>query len=166
VRETGASTKDGLIRLDVYPWGEFHAYEGVTTENTYRDGEPGWSVSLPSGERFNVFFCPLPLITDDGNYLVLLGNTSAGGSALRIYRRPKQSSTEGVLVRQIDLREIWPEDKWPAANEKYDMNELRQPEWFKGGKFSFSPDCRNLIYGTRWGTTVHINLANGAVFRR
>jgi hypothetical protein len=166
VREKGAARKDELIRLDVYPWGEFNAYEGVTTPNKYRVAGPEWGVSLPSREWSDLLACPLPLVTEDGKYLVLLGDTTFSDPALRIYRRGEQPNTEGVLVRQIKLQEVWPADKLPAASETQVATDLSEPKWYTGGTFTFSMDRRTLTYTSRWETTVHINLASGAVFRR
>jgi hypothetical protein len=38
-------------------------------------------------------------------------------------------------------------------------------QWFAGGTFEFSRDCRLLIHKTRWRSTVRINLQDGSVSR-
>jgi hypothetical protein len=166
VQGKGASGNDELMRLEVYPWGEFDAYKGVTAPNTYREEGPEWAVSLRSGERFNLSSCPLPLVTVNGKFVVVLGSTFFGDSALRIYRRGSELSTEGVLVRQIELREIWPADKLPMDDKTKTYYDVGQPQWYTGGTFTFSVDSRTVTHTTRWGTTVDINLENGAVFRK
>ena len=66
-----------------------------------------------------------------------------------------------LTIKDIALREIWPADKLP--NAQWATGET--PQWFAGGAFEFSPDCRQLIHKTRWGNTVRINLPDGSVSR-
>jgi hypothetical protein len=112
----------------------------VFSSNKYWGDFSGWSVRLTKGES-----CPLSLISDDGNFLILLRTFD---SALRIYRRPEDGQN-GVLVRDIALKEIWPEHKWQEWRDMVMTDD--SPLWFKGGTFEFSSDSRVLIHKTRWG---------------
>jgi hypothetical protein len=137
---------------------------------TYWSWSP-WTVVLKSDAADWAFtsFCPLPLITGDGEVLVLL-STGAGylaGPALRIYRRRdhpgdpmRPGPDHGVLIRDISLKELWPADK--DSNYTY-SSDNDMSEWYAGGQFEFSPNQGELIHRTRWGSTVYINLHNGSV---
>ena len=113
--------------------------------------------------------CPVPLITDDGQFLILLhlGPALSEDAVLQIYRwdhryEPAIGRTghHGVLIKGIDLKEIWPPDKLAANTGTWDDH---TPEWFAGGTFEFSSDSRKLIHETRWGNTVRVNLEDGSV---
>ena len=65
-----------------------------------------------------------------------------------------------MLIKGIDLKEIWPPDKVAANTGTWDDH---TPEWFAGGTFEFSSDSRKLIHETRWGNTVRVNLEDGSV---
>jgi hypothetical protein len=140
----------------------------MTSSSTFWGGWNRWRVTLDAhSDRDKRFtgFCALPLITDNGIYLVLLstGPTWAPEAALRIYRhnpRPESAAVTGVLVRDIPLSEIWPADQ-----EVEPMWHDGTPTWFAAGTFAFSPDSTQLIHTTRWGNTVRIDLATGYVSR-
>jgi hypothetical protein len=131
-----------------------------------------WLVILDASETTDsalTSFCPLPLITDDGEFLVLL-STGSGyliGPARRIYRRRdhlgdpiRPGPDNGVLVKDITLKELWPADRDSSAAYSSD-NDVK--EWYAGGKFEFSADNRQLIHRTRWGNKVSINLSDGSL---
>jgi hypothetical protein len=154
--------------LQVFPKEKFiNAKDRVTAPVTYWANGAQWSVVLDSTNSRPIPGCPLSLITDDGEFLVVL-NVHATDSALRIYRRRdhigdpvREVPDHGVFIRDIALREIWPGDK--LADVRIVTDET--PQWFAGGNFEFSTDCRLLIHKTRWGNTVRINLRDGSVSR-
>lgn len=156
------------VSLQVFPKESFiNAKDRVTSPATYWTNWLQWSVVLDSHNTHPVPGCPLSLITDDGEFLILL-NVPAIDSALRIYRRRdhpgdpvREGPDQGVFIKDITLREMWPTDKFPNVQIVTDET----PQWFAGGTFEFSPDCRLLIHRTRWGNTVHINLQDGSVSR-
>jgi hypothetical protein len=112
-------------------------------------------------------FCPVPLITDDARFLILLATGPAFRSALRIYRqadssdRMQDGTVRGVLVKEIKLDELWPKAKSDPIHVWTDHT----PEWFAGGRFDFADDNLLLIHKTRWGNTVRINLPDGKVLK-
>jgi hypothetical protein len=156
------------VSLQVFPKENFiNANDRVTSPATYWTNWVQWSVILDSHITHPVPGCPLSLITDDGEFLILL-NVHAVDSALQIYRRRdhlgdpvREGPDHGIFIKDIALREIWPADRIPNLQIVTDET----PRWFAGGTFEFSPDCRLLIHKTRWGNIVRINLADGSVSR-
>jgi hypothetical protein len=123
-----------------------------------------WSVVFTNRER--VIACPYALVTDDAEYLILVvGGPYPEGAALSIYRRrdhPGQplggsGPDHGVLVREIPLHDLWPPEQIPKM-----INDAT-PQWFAGGSFSFTSDDRTLMYKTRWGKTLLIDLVTGEI---
>jgi hypothetical protein len=124
-----------------------------------------WSVVFTSNKP-PVIACPYTLVTDDGEYLILVGDGFFGQSTtLFIYRRrdhPGQpfggpGPDHGVLVRQIRLHDLWSQEQIPQ------MITDHTPRWFASGTSSFSPDNRTLIHKTRWGKTLEISLVTGEI---
>lgn len=154
------------VSLQVFPKETFiNAKDRITSPATYWTDWVRWSVVLDSSNSRPVPGCPLSLVTDDGEFLVVL---DLSGSAMRIYRRRdhpgdpvREGPDHGIFIRDIALREIWPEDKFAGVQIATDET----PQWFAGGTFDFSSDCRLLIHKTRLGDTVRINLPDGSVSR-
>lgn len=121
-------------------------------------GWNGWSVQIEKSDNF-MSSCPIPILSDDGEYLILLEGMSIDW-AMRIYRRAGEAY-KGILVKDITLKDIWPENKWQDWRNAGLTDE--SPEWFAGGSFAFSADSHTLIHKTRWGNTVRIGLADGSV---
>jgi hypothetical protein len=121
---------------------------------------PSWGVTLQGPDSAGMPW--LPLVTNDGDFLVLVAGISAlNGNlvVLRIYqKRPPQ---DGVLVATHQLRDLWPPDQVVLADQPRLVD--AEPMWFDGGSFEFSPDNQQLIYKTRWGNTVRVNLSDGKV---
>jgi len=157
------------VSLQVFPKENFiNAKDRLTSPATYWTNRVQWSVVLDSSNAHPVPACPLSLISDDGEFLIVLNMHAAGstGSALRIYRRRdhlgdpiREGPDHGVFIKDITLKEIWPADKFPNVEIVTDET----PQWFAGGTFEFSPDCRVLVHKTRWGNKVRINLEDGSV---
>lgn len=166
--EHGNGARVQQVSLQVFPKENFiNAKDRVTSSATYWTNWLQWSVVLDSRNTHPVPVCPLSLITDDGEFLIVL-NEYATDSALRIYRRldhlgdpVREGPDHGVLIKDIALREIWPAEK--LSNVQIVTDE--RPQWFAGGTFEFSPDSRLLIHKARWGNTVRINLPDGSVSR-
>jgi hypothetical protein len=145
-----------------------NAHQRLTAPATYWVAQ-SWDVVLDA-DRTNVpELCPMPLITDDGEFLILLhvGLTLSDTAVLQIYRRRdhpgdpvREGPDHGVFIKDIALKEIWTPDK-VAANPNFWTGET--PEWFAGGTFEFSSDYHQLMHKTRWGNTVRINLADGSL---
>lgn len=137
---------------------------------TYWAGSP-WSVVVDGDPMRNEPEpCLLPLISDDGEFLIIVhvGPTFSGDAAvLRIYRRRdhlgdpiREGPDHGVFIKEITLSKVWPPNGLAAIPLMWTDH---TPEWFSGGTFDFSSDNRQLIHKTRWGNTVHINLADGSL---
>jgi hypothetical protein len=125
-----------------------------------------WSVVFDLRKTPHISSCPLSLITDDGEFLVIVNGGFQG--SLRIYRRQDHRGSpagegpdHGVFIRDVPLKELWPPGRLAALHFSTQTDHSLQ--WFAGGTFEFSTDCRQLIHKTRWGNTVRIHLADGVV---
>ena len=167
--EIGNRTRVQQVSLQVFPKENFiNAKDSLTSPATYWTNWAQWSVVLDSSNAHPIPACPLSLISNDGEFLIVLNMDAARstGSALRIYRRRdhtgdpiREGPDHGAFIKDITLREIWPAEKFP----KVEIGTDETPQWFAGGTFDFSPDCRVLVHKTRWGNTVRINLKDGSV---
>ena len=164
------SVKVPRVSLQVFPKERFiNAKEQFATTAAYWTNWARWSVVLDSMPMHNEPECPLPLITNDGEFLVLLhlgGVFSPEDAVLQIYRRRDhlgdpvgKGPDHGVFIKTIALKEIWSPDK---VAENTGLWTDHTPEWFAGGTFEFSSDCRELTHQTRWGNTVRIKLDDGS----
>lgn len=128
--------------------------------------DPLWRVVFTNDGKSPFVACSYTLVTDDGEYLVLV-NGQFGDDALTIYRRrdhPGQpfggpGPDHGVLVRQVSWSELFPYERAPKLFVGGD------PEWFAGGRFAFSSDNLSLIYKATSGKSVQILLFTGEVTR-
>jgi len=104
----------------------------------------------------------LPLISDDGQTLVLVGAGAAmkpgDQDVLWIY---KKQGNSGRLVRALALSDVWTPGEIESEAVESDMGET--PMWYTGGSLGFSADDRVLVYHSRWNNNVNINLADGSI---
>ena len=164
VRKVTSST----FAVHTQPLRELNSGNRMSGPNTYWDYQPlltTWRVRLPSTEVPRVVGCPYMLVTDDGEYLLLLQSYTFKGAILLFHRHDHRSSprvegayNSGVLVREVPVDEIMP----PAASVLGRTITDHTPQWYSHGTFSFSPDSRTLIYKKDTGT-VRIELATGVV---
>src|SRR5690348_5934866 len=104
--------------MRVFPKENFiNAKDRVTSSATYWTNSQQWSVVLDSSNSRPVPGCPLSLLTDDGEFLIVL-NRYATDSALRLYRRRdhlgdpmREGPDHGIFIKDITLQQIWPADK-------------------------------------------------------
>lgn len=125
-----------------------------------------WQVELePNDERW-MFGCLVPLL-NGAEYLVLLNDTDGVNPrniAMLVYRAPSRTEPNravwgrGVLVRQLTARDIWPGHKFTDETVTDGT-----PSWFEGGTFEWGKDNHSLLYKTRWGDDIHIDLNTGSV---
>jgi hypothetical protein len=157
------------VTLEVFPKEEFiNAKDRITSANTHWSNGPQWSVVLDSSNTAPfVPGCPMFLISDDGEYLIVLNqHVFMDNTALRIFRRRdhlgdpmRDGPDHGVFIRDVALREIWASCTFADPQILTDET----PQWFAGGTFRFSTDSRVLIHTTRSGNMVLINLPDGSV---
>jgi hypothetical protein len=159
---------DAHARFSVFPRERFiNAKDELLTPGPYWTDREAWSVVIESN-RNEVANCPAPMITDDGEFLVLLhtGPAFAATPVLRIYRRPEYPDSEMADGRHpaasihVALVKLWSPGQLAEINELWSDE---TPQWFAGGTFKFSSDSRLLIHKTRWHNTVRIALENGSV---
>ena len=165
-------SKDGVtmsFSFEIFPKENFlNAKDRLTTPGAYFSGGSWaqWGVALDSRNGTDgpfTSFCPLPLVTDDGEFLILLAQTpafSADNVVLRIYRWDRKSTGipgEGRLVEEFPLKKFYfPLLESPCCSDE-------SPAWFAGGSLNFSSDNSQLIYKSQYGNTARITLANGSV---
>jgi hypothetical protein len=126
-----------------------------------------WKVVLTNDRRSPFSACSYTLVTEDGEYLILVGG-EIGGQALTIYRRrdhPGQpfggpGPDHGVLIKQISWSQLFPSETAPV------MFTDETPQWYAGGHFVFSPDNQKLIYTTPNGKILHVSLSTGEITRK
>ena len=169
---SGAGATIQRAVLNIYARETFiNAHQRLNSSSgPYWRSTPDWSVALEEKQVDFPAFCPVALVTDDGEFLVLLrtGMVNSGNSAvLRIYRRANHTGQpivmypdHGVITAEIKLNQLWPAARLAGVAGVWDDE---SPEWFAGGTFEFSPDNRQLWHKTRWGNTAHIYLADGSV---
>ncbi len=175
---TAVSSKNGNFiaivdgnKLNVVEKEQFiNAGHRLNSSATFWSGGTRWSVIFDEKKMPNEPECPLPMITDDGEFLVLVAIGPVLGKdayVLRIYRRRdhrgdpiREGQDHGIFIKSIRIDQIWPPDKVAANTHGWDDE---TPEWFAGGQTDFSFNNRELIHTTRWGQAVRIDLATGFV---
>jgi hypothetical protein len=158
--------------LDIVRREEFiNAHQRISAPAMFWNHQAVWSVPFTSAQIHNEPECPLPLITDDGEFVILVSTGMVLGKSapvLTIFRRRdhrgdpiREGPDHGVFIKSIRIDEIWPPDK---VAEHTGASDDETPEWFAGGKFDFSPNLRELIHTTKSGDTVRIDLATGTPY--
>jgi hypothetical protein len=165
--ETSYRNKVVKRTLQVFPKDPFNNPGGklsLPRMLVWRDGPIPWTVVLESGKGQPSLECPVPLISDNGWYLVLLieqQGLEPQHSVMQIYQpasTPPNGARRGELIKKLTLKELWPGYKsWDTVFTS------GMPQWFKGATFAFSADSRTLIHKTAWGDTIRIDSATGAV---
>jgi hypothetical protein len=120
-----------------------------------------WQITPEGNDGIRVFW---PLISNDGQSLVLVGVTAAvpGGAVLKIYRR---NVFEGSLVRSFQITDLWTANEVDPDGKGIFTVTDATPKWFAGGFVTFSADDQILIYRTQWNDRVSIRLADGVISR-
>jgi hypothetical protein len=134
----------------------------LTTPNRFwSESTLSWQVAPEENDGMRVFW---PLISNDGQSLVLVGVTEAvpGGAVLKIYRK---KMFEGILVRSFQITDLWTANEVDPDGKGIFRVTDATPEWFAGGFLAFSPDDQALVYRTQWNDRVSIRLANGVISR-
>jgi hypothetical protein len=160
----------GQISLQVFPKENWvNAKDKLNAPTVSWTDFMRWSIVLEP-QRLNWDSCPLPLITDDGEFLILLNRdpSMADREALQIYRRRdrigdpiREGPDHGVFIKSILFKEILPPNGIGANQVWTDES----PQWFVGSSFDFSVDNRELLYKLSRGDAIHIDLHNGSVRR-
>ncbi len=113
-----------------------------------------WSEEWSVTKRRNIGV-PLPLVTDDGQFLILLTNSapySRDMEVLSIYRENREMHN-AEIVGVCRLSDVWPKGKLPSGPA---IVTDHSPRWFDGGSFDFTSGY--LRHRTRWGNAIQIQL--------
>jgi hypothetical protein len=126
--------------------------------NSYWSESVGWKIAIPQPQQMGV---PLPVVSDDGNTIVLLAVNPAQSKemeAIRIYRK-KGSGEE--LVGAYRLQDIWSPEE---LHKQVVMTAIDgRPLWLDGSSFEFSPDSHDFVIRTATGRIVRIGVENGTL---
>ena len=171
-------SSDGVTRrirgfsFEVFPKENFiNAKDRLTAAGMYFTDWAQWGVALDGRNPTDQLFtssCPVPLVTDDGEFLVLLAQAPAGSldwGVLRVYQRDHTSREvlgHSRLVRELALKNFYfPLHLIPMLEPPCCTDE--SPAWFAEGSFDFSSDDRQLIYWSHSWHSVRITLGEGSV---
>ena len=162
----GGGYPDGQRALTIYKKEPFlNEKDRLSSPGTYWGDTAQWTV-LPNPHPTGfVDRCPLSLITDDGEFLILLNEGSPFDPGLQIYSRRdhlgdplREGPDQGVFIKTITWRELWPKGTVPDQTWTDSS-----PQWFSGGTFEFSQNNQVLVHKTRWGNTIRIHRADGTL---
>jgi hypothetical protein len=126
-----------------------------TTTNPFWSHDWDVGMAFPRGEGI-----PLPFISNDGRYLVLVSVTPpfSDFTVLRIYREQRYGGED--LLGTYKLKDIWSADELKAhAN----LTSAGRPLWFAGSTLGFSADSSAFVVRTPWGREVRLDLNGGAI---
>ena len=165
-RELDSSDQNGgrrIIRT------AYQVYESEPFSNTkdrlsapvpfWSDSAFSWRLTLEGHEGRRVFW---PMISDDGNTLVLVAVTvpMRGEPVLQIYRKQNHA---GVLIRTLEISDLWTSSEIDPQPNSVVMFTDASPEWFSGGSLAFATDNQSLLYRTQWNDHLQIRLSDGSV---
>jgi hypothetical protein len=125
------------------------------TTNSFWSHDWDLGMAFPKGEGI-----PLPFISNDGKYLVLVSVTPpfSDFTVLRIYREHRYGGED--LLGTYKLKDIWTVDELKAhAN----LTSTGRPLWFAGSILGFSEDSSAFVVRTPWGREVRLDLNGGAI---
>ena len=115
-----------------------------------------WDIGMayPKGEGI-----PLPFISNDGKYLVLVSVTPpfSDFTVLRIYREHRYGQD---LLGTYKLKDIWTADELKAHTN---LTSTGRPLWFAGSTLGFSANSSAFVVRTPWGREVRLDLNGGAI---
>src|SRR5579859_6554423 len=154
--DTGQPLQALQVTLKVFQRERFiNEKDRLVSQATYWNEWTRWSVVISTSHNpaAPINPCPLSLITDDGEFLVVF-DVDTLNPGLWIYRKRDHTGDpvgegpdHGVFIRDVPLKELWPADKLVRPGIQIETGET--PRWFAGGTFEFSADCRQLIHKTR-----------------
>ena len=125
-----------------------------TTTNPFWSDDWDVGMAAPGGG------IPLPFISNDGKYLVLVSADPPFSdlTVLRIYREHRYGSED--LLGTYKLKDIWTADELKShAN----LTSTGRPLWFAGSTLGFSAVSSAFVVRTPWGREVRLDLNGGAI---
>jgi len=127
-----------------------------TTTNPFWSHDWDVAMAFPKGD----VGIPLPFISNDGKYLVLVSVTPpfSDFTVLRIYREHRYGGED--LLGTYKLKDIWTADELKAHAT---LTSTGRPLWFAGSTLGFSVDDGAFVVRTPSGREVRLDLNNGAI---
>ena len=138
----------------------FRREEFINDEFEFTTTNPFWSNDWDVGmARPQARGIPLPFISNDGKYLVLVSADSpfSDATVLWIYRRHLSSGED--LLGTYKLKDIWTADELKAHAILFSTG---RPLWFAGSTLGFSADDSAFVVKMPWGREVRLDLNGGA----
>lgn len=125
-----------------------------TTTNPFWSYDWDVSMALPQAEG-----TPLPFISNDGKYLVLVSVDPPFSdiTVLRLYRAHRYGGED--LLGTYKLKDIWTADELKAHA---DLLSTGRPLWFTGSTLGFSADSSAFVVRAPWGREARLDLNDGA----
>jgi hypothetical protein len=125
-----------------------------TTTNPFWSND--WDVGMARPQAEGI---PLPFISNDGEYLVLVSVDPPFSdiTVLRFYRKHLYSGED--LLGTYKLKDIWTADE---LNAHTTLLSSGRPLWFAGSTLGFSEDGSAFVVKTPWGREVRLDLNGGA----
>ncbi len=154
-------------RVTVRIYGEMEKLWRVGKLNapmTFWGDSPMWTVTL-DGDRVEA--CPIPLLSDGAEYLVLLSQTGFVATpqqiVMRIFKAPSRTGPESEWGRGVVVKELTLKDLFPGRPTSQDVGGERTAEWFDEGAFTWGRDNHSLLYKSGSGDGLSIDLLTGSV---
>lgn len=130
------------------------------SSSTYwSESAESWSFTLSFKQSGSAW----PLISNDGKHVILFAVVPPVGGEQQVLSLYEKKNFKGLMIRSYKLKELWSPIQIDPSGKGIVMVTDATPEWFAGSMFDISTDDRKLIYKTRWGNTMQIDLHDGAV---
>jgi hypothetical protein len=132
--------------------------DSFRSSNSYWSESVGWKIVVSRPQQFGV---PLPIVSNDGNTVVLLAVNPAQSKEMEVIRIYRKRDSGKERVGAYRLEDIWSEDELRKQVVLVAID--GRPLWLDGGTFEFSDDSRQFIIRTKTGRIVRIGVENGKV---
>ncbi len=156
------AVKATKVTFQIFREAEFSGIGKLNAPITFWEDPPSWTVTL-DGDRAEG--CLIPLVSEVGQYLVLLseaGSLTSQKIVMRLYKGPSRTAPEdqwgrGVFIKDLSLKDISPGWQTPPGPVTHTV------QWFAGGTFNWGRDNQSLLFKSGWGDSVSIDLETGSV---
>lgn len=163
VKNVSGAVKATQVTFQIFSEAKFYGVGKLNAPVTLWEDVPRWTITL---EGDHAEGCLIPLVSDVGDYLVLLsqpGGLTSQEIVMRLYKAPSRTAPQGeqkrgVLVKELTLKDVSPGRQIPPAIVG---NETSQ--WFAGGVFNWGRDNQSLLFKSGSGDSVSIDLLTGSV---
>jgi hypothetical protein len=163
VKNQLGAVKATEVTFQIFPEAEFYGVGKLNAPVTLWQDMPSWTVTLV-GEHAKG--CLIPLVSDIGEYLILLsqpGGLTPQEVVMRLYKAPSRTAPEAEQKRGVFVKELTLQDVSPGRQVAPALVGDGTPQWFAGGVFNWGRDNQSLLFKSGLGDSVSINLLRGSV---